>query len=142
MGLYPFKKWWQPIDNSLKERAYEALKQVDMYQHEKESFHALSGGQKQRVFIARALAQDADIYFMDEPFTGVDQVTENIMKLLFKNLIARNKTLIVVHHDLASVKELFDWVVILNKDLIASGKTENSFNGKHLSKAYHVDFTF
>lgn len=140
MALYPLKKWWQPLGKDLKNRALEALISVQMQDLLKSSIHHLSGGQKQRVFIARALAQNADFYLMDEPFTGVDQVTENIMKHLFIQMQKDKKTLLMVHHDLSTAKELFDWVIILNKELIGFGETQKVFNQETLEKAYHVPF--
>lgn len=140
MALYPLKKWWQGMGKALNLRAMDALERVQMQDYSKQSFHELSGGQKQRVVIARALAQQADLYFLDEPFTGVDKVTEKIMKNIFKELISESKTLMVVHHDLNTVNELFDWVLVLNQNLFAIGSLENVFTEENLYKAYDVRF--
>jgi manganese/zinc/iron transport system ATP- binding protein len=86
----------------------------------------LSGGQQQRVFLARALVQDASVYFMDEPFQGVDATTERAIVDLLKELSAANKTVVVVHHDLQTVPEYFDWVLLLNVRAIASGPVSPS----------------
>lgn len=96
----------------------------------------MSGGQQQRIFLARALVQDADIYFMDEPFQGVDAKTEQSIIALLKELRQKGKTVIVVHHDLQTVKEYFDWVTLLNTQLIASGPVDDVFTEENLNKAY------
>ena len=96
----------------------------------------LSGGQQQRVFLARALAQEADLYLMDEPFAGIDAATEDSIMALMREMKSREKTIIVVHHDLDTVEELFDHVVILNKHLIAAGPTNSTFNNNNLQEAY------
>ncbi len=96
----------------------------------------LSGGQQQRVFLARALVQQAQIYFMDEPFAGVDAATETAIVELLRELKAQGKTVIVVHHDLETVKEYFDWVVMLNMRVIAHGPAGETFTSTNLQKAY------
>jgi len=96
----------------------------------------LSGGQQQRVFLARALVQDADIYFMDEPFQGVDAKTERAVIDILKELRKQGKTVVVVHHDLQTVKEYFDWVSLINTQLIASGPVDQVFNDENLRKTY------
>lgn len=96
----------------------------------------LSGGQQQRAFLARALIQEASIYFLDEPFTGIDAKTEADLLKLFKELQKLGKTLFVVHHDLNAIQKSFDWVILLNLRLIASGPTEEVFTEKMLEEAY------
>jgi len=96
----------------------------------------LSGGQQQRVFIARALAQDADIYFMDEPFSGVDAATEQAILVLLQEMSDQNKTVVVVHHDLQSARNYFDWLVLLNTRLVASAPIEEVFTSQLLQEAY------
>lgn len=102
----------------------------------------LSGGQQQRVFLARALLQNADIYFMDEPFQGVDATTEKAIINILKELREQGKTVIVVHHDLQTVKEYFDSVTILNVRKIASGPVEQVFTEENLHKAYGGSISF
>lgn len=97
----------------------------------------LSGGQQQRVFLARALAQEAEIYFMDEPFKGVDAQTERAIVALLKALKAQGKTVIVVHHDLQTVPDYFDWVTLINLRVVASGPVEEVFHEENLKKTYH-----
>jgi manganese/zinc/iron transport system ATP- binding protein len=96
----------------------------------------LSGGQQQRVFLARALVQDAQIYLMDEPFQGVDAVTERAIVSLLQELRAAGKTVLVVHHDLQTVPEYFDWVTLLNVRRIASGPVHEVFNEQNLRLTY------
>jgi manganese/zinc/iron transport system ATP- binding protein len=96
----------------------------------------LSGGQQQRVFLARALAQEADIYFMDEPFVGVDAGTEAAIIKLLKDLKNKGKTVIVVHHDLQTAPEYFDWLILLNQRLVASGAIKETFTQNLLAEAY------
>src|SRR5690554_1566454 len=96
----------------------------------------LSGGQQQRVFIARALAQEADFYLFDEPFAGVDAATEETIIGLLRTMSGQGKTLMVVHHDLQSVKRYFDWTILLNVNLIACGPTEEVFTDENIQKAY------
>lgn len=113
-----------------------ALEQVGMQDFAKRQISQLSGGQQQRVFLARALAQQADIYFMDEPFAGVDAATEKAIIKILKDMSEAGKTVIVVHHDLQSVAKYFDWLIMLNLRLVASGPTDKVFNEKLLEEAY------
>ena len=96
----------------------------------------LSGGQQQRVFLARALVQDAQLYFMDEPFQGVDATTERAIVILLQELRSAGKTVIVVHHDLQTVPEYFDWVTMLNVRRIACGPVGEVLTDQNLRKAY------
>ena len=96
----------------------------------------LSGGQQQRVFLARALAQESDLYFMDEPFAGVDAVTEKAIIEVLRKLKSQGKSLVVVHHDLSTAREYFDQLVLLNMRLIAFGKVEDTFTRDLLQKTY------
>lgn len=113
-----------------------ALEQVGMTNFKSRQISQLSGGQQQRVFLARALSQQADIYFMDEPFAGVDAATEKAIIQLLKNLASEGKTVIVVHHDLQSVSTYFDWIIMLNLRLVASGPTADAFNQQLLEETY------
>ncbi len=114
----------------------ESLEQVGMTEYANRQISQLSGGQQQRVFLARALAQRADIYFMDEPFAGVDASTESAILELLKSLRDQNKTVIVVHHDLHTVSQYFDWVMMLNLHLVAFGPMESTLTEENLKKAY------
>ncbi len=119
-----------------REMAMECLKKVGMEPFADRQISQLSGGQQQRVFLARALMQTADIYFMDEPFKGVDIQTEKAIVQLLKELRESGKTVVVVHHDLQTVEEYFDWVTLINIKVIASGPVEEVFHESNLKKAY------
>jgi manganese/zinc/iron transport system ATP- binding protein len=119
-----------------KEMAMSCLKKVGMETFIGRQISQLSGGQQQRVFLARALAQEADLYFMDEPFAGVDAATEAAILSIMQEMTASGKTVIVVHHDLQSAAEYFDWIVLLNMRLVASGPIEEVFNNKMLQETY------
>lgn len=116
--------------------ALSSLKKVGMEAFVKRQISQLSGGQQQRVFLARALAQEADLYFMDEPFAGVDAATESAILQVLQELTASGKTVIVVHHDLQSAAEFFDWIVLLNMRLVAVGPIEQVFTQQYLQEAY------
>lgn len=100
----------------------------------------LSGGQQQRAFLARALIQEAEIYFLDEPFVGIDAATEQLMIQLMKKMAQEGKTLLIVHHDLSSVENLFSWLILLNLRLIASGEVHKVFTPYYLKQAYGKSF--
>jgi len=100
----------------------------------------LSGGQQQRIFLARALVQNASIYFMDEPFQGVDATTEKAIIEILKDLRKSGKTVVVVHHDLQTVPEYFDWVTFLNVKKIATGPVAQIFNDHNLTKTYGINY--
>jgi manganese/zinc/iron transport system ATP- binding protein len=116
--------------------AMDCLKKVGMEAFSNRQISQLSGGQQQRTFLARALAQQADLYFMDEPFAGVDAATEQAIIDLLQEMTSANKTVIVVHHDLQSVTQYFDWVILLNTRLVASGPTNATFTQQNLHETY------
>jgi manganese/zinc/iron transport system ATP- binding protein len=116
--------------------ALECLDKLGMAGYANRQISQLSGGQQQRVFLARALAQDAQIYLMDEPFAGVDASTEQAIIVLLRELQARGKTIVVVHHDLQTVPDYFDWVTLLNLRLVASGPTKDTFTDEQLRETY------
>jgi manganese/zinc/iron transport system ATP- binding protein len=126
-------KWPRAAD---KEAARNALNLVGMLPFADRQIGQLSGGQQQRIFIARALLQDADIYFMDEPFAGVDMATEQAIISLLDQLKMQGKTLFVVHHDLNSVDRYFDWVILLNTGLVAIGAVSEVFHAENIERAY------
>lgn len=135
LGLF---KWPRKED---KEIARACLEKVRMLPFADRQISNLSGGQQQRVFLARALAQESDLYLMDEPFAGVDASTERAIIELLRELRNKGKTVFVVHHDLASVPEYFDWVILLNARLIAYGPTSKIFNPDNLAKTYGGQLT-
>lgn len=136
MGLYRRIGWFRPVSRSHRRTAMKALEKVGMANFAKRQISQLSGGQQQRVFLARALAQDAQLYFMDEPFAGVDVATERAIIALLKELKAAGKTCVVVHHDLQTVPTYFDHVVLLNMRLVAAGPVDPVFNEENLKKTY------
>jgi manganese/zinc/iron transport system ATP- binding protein len=119
-----------------KEKAMECLKKVGMEGFANRQISQLSGGQQQRVFLARALAQEADLYFMDEPFAGVDASTEKAIIELLSEMSEQGKTVVVVHHDLQTAQTYFDWVLLLNMRLVASGPIEKAFKTELLQETY------
>ena len=119
-----------------RDRAEEAMRQVGIANLADRQISQLSGGQQQRVFLARALAQDADLYLMDEPFVGVDAATESAIIELLREMRERGKTVVVVHHDLATAREYFDWVLLLNLRTVAFGPMEEVFTDELLQKTY------
>lgn len=116
--------------------AMECLRKVGMEAYINRQISQLSGGQQQRTFLARALAQQADIYFLDEPFAGVDAATEKTIIQLLQEMTRARKTVVVVHHDLQSVMDYFDWVILLNTRLIAHGPADTTFTSANLQEAY------
>lgn len=136
MGRYRRSNLMRRLTKSDKDIAAEALEKVNMLEFSNRQISQLSGGQQQRVFIARSLAQGADLYIMDEPFIGVDAATEEAIMTLLKEMKNQGKTVIVVHHDLQTAKAYFDWIVLLNTRLVASGPKADIFNEKLLQEAY------
>ncbi len=136
MGRYGRLGWLRRPRSADRAIALRCLDQVGMGDFASRQISQLSGGQQQRVFLARALAQEADLYFMDEPFAGVDAATERAIIDLLRSLRASGKTVIAVHHDLQSVPEYFDHVVMLNMRLVASGPTQQVFTSANLQATY------
>ena len=136
MGRYGKVGWLKRVGKIDKEKTREAIKMVEMEEFSDRQISQLSGGQQQRVFLARALVQEADIYFMDEPFQGVDNKTEKSIIKILKKLRDENKTVIVVHHDLQTVKEYFDYVTFINVSVVASGPVEEIFTLENIEKTY------
>lgn len=136
MGRYTNLSYFKRIKKADKEAAYLALEQVGLLSLAKRQINELSGGQKQRLFIARALIQDADVYFLDEPFAGVDVTSEKVIFDLLLQLKNKGKTIFVVHHDLTSIESYFDYLILLNLRLIASGPLMEVFNSDNLSKTF------
>jgi manganese/zinc/iron transport system ATP- binding protein len=136
MGMYGKLGWVRRPGKAERERALECLDQVGMTAFSERQISQLSGGQQQRVFLARALAQDAQLYLMDEPFVGVDATTEQAILGLLRGLQQQGKTVLVVHHDLETVSNAFDQVAILNVQLLASGTIAETLTPENLRKAY------
>ncbi len=136
MGRYGYAGWFRKLTNDDKKAALNALEKVDMLDYKNRQISELSGGQQQRVFLARALAQNAEIYIMDEPFQGVDAKTEKAIVEILKKLKLDNKTVIVVHHDLDTVASYFDWVLLLNMKVIDYGPVKEVFTKKNITQTY------
>lgn len=136
MGLYGKLGWLRRPNSKTKQKARECLEKVGLGDYADRQIGQLSGGQQQRVFVARALAQDPEIYLMDEPLNGVDAVTENTILSILENLKKEGKTIVMVHHDLQTVDKYFDWVVMLNRNLITAGPTKDVFTKENIDIAY------
>lgn len=136
MGRYGHLGWIKRPGKQERDLAMQALAQVGMEAFARRQISQLSGGQQQRVFLARALVQDAQIYLMDEPFQGVDATTERAIVDVLKELQAAGRTVVVVHHDLETVPEYFDHVLLLNVRAIASGRVGDVFTQRNLREAY------
>lgn len=136
MGTYGRLGWFRRPGRAERQLAQQCLERLGLHGLEDRQIGELSGGQQQRVFLARALAQQAELYLMDEPLAGVDAATERIVVALLQELRQQGRTLLVVHHDLRTVPEWFEQVVLLNTRIIASGPTREVFTPENLSKTY------
>jgi len=136
MGLYGKLGWLRRPNSQTREKARECLTQVGLEDYADRQIGQLSGGQQQRVFLARALAQDPQIYLMDEPLNGVDAITEETILSILENLRKEGKTIVMVHHDLQTVDKYFDCVVMLNRTLVSAGPIKEVFTKENLDIAY------
>jgi len=136
MGRYGRIGWCRPVTRAHRAVAMAALERVGMADYARRQISQLSGGQQQRVFLARALAQDAKLYLMDEPLAGVDAATEKAIVRVLHDLRAAGRTVMVVHHHLQTVREFFDWVLLLNMRVVAFGPTAEVFTDDNLQKTY------
>jgi manganese/zinc/iron transport system ATP- binding protein len=123
-----------------RDAAMQALEMLGMADCHNKQIAQLSGGQQQKLFVARALVQDPEIYLMDEPFAGIDITTEQIVIELFRKLASNGKTVFVIHHDLNTVENYFDWLVMLNTRLVASGKVATTFNNDNIRKCFGKNY--
>ncbi len=136
MGLYGQIGWFWPVRKKHRQLAMEALERVGIADLARRQISQLSGGQQQRTFLARALVQDADLYFMDEPFAAVDASTEAAIVDVLREMKQAGKTTLVVHHDLQTVPEYFDQVILLNMRVVAHGPVDDVFTAENLQKTY------
>ena len=136
LGTYTGLKLFQKLGAKEWSRVSEALQKVNLLDYENRQIGELSGGQFQRVLLARCLVQEADYIFLDEPFVGIDSISEKIIMDILQDLKHQGKTILIVHHDLSKVKEYFDDIIILNRELISYGSVRDSFNQKYLKAAY------
>jgi manganese/zinc/iron transport system ATP- binding protein len=136
MGLYGRIGWLRPVGRRHRATARACLDQVGMADYAERQISQLSGGQQQRVFLARALAQEARLYFMDEPFAGVDAATETAIVDVLRRLKDEGRTVVVVHHDLQTVPEYFEHVMLLNGRVVAAGPVDEAFTPDNLRRTY------
>ena len=136
LGLYPKIKLFQRLKASDWEKVARALKIVGLEDFAERQISQLSGGQFQRVLIARCLVQEADYIFLDEPFVGIDSVSEEIIMKTLRQLRKAGKTILIVHHDLGKVVAYFDQVLLLNKKVVAFGSTESTFTKENMQQTY------
>jgi manganese/zinc/iron transport system ATP- binding protein len=136
MGLYGRIGWCRPVTKKYRRIALDALDRVGIADLANRQISQLSGGQQQRTFLARALVQDADLYLMDEPFAAVDAATERAIVAILHELRRAGKTMVVVHHDLQTVSQYFDHVILLNMRIVAAGPTRDVFTTANLQKTY------
>lgn len=136
MGLYRKIGWFMPVRKQHKQLALQALEQVGIADLANRQISQLSGGQQQRTFLARALVQNADLYLMDEPFAAVDAATEQSIVSVLRSMQSHGKTMLVVHHDLHTVPEYFDYLILLNVHAVAFGPMQTTFTPDNLRKTY------
>ena len=141
LGTYPRLGILKRPKRKHKEWAMECLQKVGMEEYAHRQIGELSGGEQQRVFVARALAQKADCYFLDEPFIGIDATSENIIINILRELRNEGKTIFVVHHDLTKVEGLFDYIILINKELIGCGPVNQIFAPKLVEEAYDTSLS-
>lgn len=141
MGTYGKLGWLRRPGAKERAAAAEALEQTGMTEFARRQIGELSGGQRQRVFLARTLVQKPDLYIMDEPFQGIDAKSQQAMVDVLASLKAEGKTIIIVHHDLSTVRDYCDHVTLLNKTVIASGPAEESFTRANIREAYEIAAT-
>lgn len=137
MGRYVHKGWFKRTNKKDEAIAMQALRTMKMETFKNRQISELSGGQRQRVFLARAICHDADIYIMDEPLQGIDITTEKLIIDTMKSLQREGKTFLVVHHNLDTVEEYFDHVIILNKTVLSSGPIKTVWNQENINQAYY-----
>ncbi|OGN62509.1 MAG: hypothetical protein A3F09_05500 [Chlamydiae bacterium RIFCSPHIGHO2_12_FULL_49_11] len=136
MGAYVQKRWWFSPSVEQKMRSHALLDRLGILPYAHKEIRNLSGGQQQRLFIARALMQKAEVYIFDEPFVGIDSATEEVLVGIFAELRKEGKTIIIVHHDLASVQAYFDYLLLLNRRPIAFGPVQEVFTKEALMATY------
>lgn len=141
LGTYPNLGLFRRPSKSDKEWAMECLSKVGLLKFKNNQIGELSGGQQQRVFMARALAQKAQLFFLDEPFAGIDVSSEEVIINILKSLRDEGKTVFVVHHDLSKIEQYFDHLIVINKHLIGSGAVHNIFLPDLMQRAYQTPYS-
>lgn len=138
LGTYPHLGLFRRPKKEHKEWAYECLREVGMEEFGNRQISELSGGQQQRVFLARALAQKADYFFLDEPFVGIDVKSEDVIIRILKELRDQGKTIFVVHHDLSKVESYFDDIILINKELYGAGPVKSVFHSDNMERCFNM----
>lgn len=141
MGRYVKLPWYKKITDLDKQQALNCLEKVNMLNFADKHISELSGGEKQRIFIARALAQEAEVYFFDEPLVGIDATSEKEIMEILNQMKMEGKSIFVVHHDLQSSVEYFDWVIFINRKIVASGPISSVFSLQNLQNTYGEAFS-
>lgn len=141
LGTYPTLGLFRRPKKEDRAWAYECLKKVGMEDYSNRQIGELSGGQQQRIFLARALAQKADYFFLDEPFVGIDAASEKLIINILKELRNEGKSVFVVHHDLTKVEDYFDELILLNKKVIKSGAVHHVLQREAMQEAYEAQFS-
>lgn len=136
MGTYRELGWFKRPGKTQKDKANQAMKQLGILDLANKEIASLSGGQQQRVFLARMLCQDADIIFLDEPLVGIDKKSEQIIMNILNQLKEEGKTIIIVHHDLATIEKYFDYLVLVNHKIVTSGYVKDIFTPDNINQAY------
>ena len=136
MGLYPGKSIFEKIPTSAEKQIEIAMETLEISHLANFKISELSGGQLQRTFMARAICQQADVFFLDEPFTGVDASTELKMMQLFRKLASEGKLIIMIHHDISKAEDYFDEVVLINRRIVAAGKVKTTLTPENITKTY------
>lgn len=142
MGTYGSLGWFKRPGDDERKRTEQSLREVDMLDLADRQIGELSGGQRQRTFLARALVEEPDVYLMDEPFQGVDAASETSIVRVMHELRERGKTIIIVHHDLSTVRDYCDWLTLLNVKIIADGPAEDIFTSENLKATYGSSHSF
>ncbi|GBF73314.1 manganese transporter [Paenibacillus sp. 598K] len=142
LGTYPMLGWFRRPGKRERDWAADCLEQVGMADFRNRQIGELSGGQQQRVFLARALAQQPELFFLDEPFVGVDLVSEQTIVQILKEQQARGKTIVVVHHDLSKANDYFNKLLLINRELVGFGEVDEVFRPEVMSQAYRGEFSF
>ena len=138
MGRFPHLGWWRPFRRRDEDAVEEALEAMGLRDLQRRQINALSGGQQQRVFLARALAQRAHVFLLDEPFTGLDATAGDLLAGLLRDLASRDHLIISSHHDLDTVGSIFNQVLVLNHRVVSFGDTQSAFHPGALEEAYGI----
>lgn len=142
LGTYPELGLFRRPKKKHREWAYECLATVGMEGYAARQIGELSGGQQQRVFLARALAQKADYFFLDEPFVGIDVTSEALIIDILKKLRDEGKTILVVHHNLTQLRDYFNDLIVVKRGVLASGSVDQVMTSDVLKEAFQVEFAF